>query len=538
MSWRYDAQADMTDEEYADWARETIREAYLEHLGREPENDDVIEAYIANPGGIDDSVSAIAFSPESEAYSEDQFQRGFDQDTGHSLPIPQKTTEDTKTKGTKGRTGNGVPGIEGGGAQSAAQARQAQARAEGWLRDATAGTGDWAGKPQTGDALAYLQRLVGGEAISWDRAMRDGDTHYDLSDLDGVMRAVGSEGGENRGNDAGVFINEAIARNVVQRQSGGDRAQGGYNTDLSDDPTIRAQQQAQWGTEGHNMPAYARGTDRVDLPPPPPPPPGGTNTLNNLIGGGNQGASAGWPSGGAPAGAQPWGGFQSAVGPWGGGGPPVSPYMSASAWSPYQPATPYTPGVPYSPGTYQPPTYTPAAPFTGPTAAQLTADPGYQFRLQQGQEALERSGAARGVTNTGGTLKDILDYGQQAASQEDGNVYNRMAGTYGMNEAARQAAFGLNAPQQFQGWAATEAGRLGAYQMAEADRAGAYGMNEANRAAAAQFNQGGYQQAYQNEAQRQQQDYANRYRQWSDQYNQWRQQGADRFNEQWMLANA
>jgi hypothetical protein len=113
---------------------------------------------------------------------------------------------------------------------------------------------------------------------------------------------------------------------------------------------------------------------------------------------------------------------------------------------------------------------------------------------------LERSGAARGVTNTGGTLKNILDYGQQAASQEYGNVYNRAAGAWGMNEAARQAAFGLNAPQQFQGWAATEAGRLGAYQMGEASQAGAYGMNEANRAAAAQYNRLGYQQAWQNEA--------------------------------------
>ena len=423
MRWRQDAQADMTDEEYADWQRDThnaarqrIIDAYEEHLGREPENDDVIEAYIANPGGLDDSVSAIAHSDESRAYSEDQFQRGFDQDTGHSLPIPQQTTEDTKTKGTKGSTGNGVPGIEGGGAQSAAQARQAQARAEGWLRDAKAGTGDWAtAGARTGSDLAYFERLVkSGEAISWDRQIREGDgaRQYELSDLDGVMRNSG-----NIGDNPAVAIQQAIDRNVVQELSGGDRAAGGYNTRLSDDPTIRARQQAQWGTEGQNMPAYARGTDRVDLPPPPPPPPAAANTLNNLIGGGNQGASAGWPSGGAPAGAQPWGGFQSAVGPWGGGGPPVSPYMSTSAWSPYQPATPYIPAVPYSPGTYQPPIYTPAAPFTGPTAAQLTADPGYQFRLQQGQEALERSGAARGVTNTGGTLKDILDYGQQAASK-------------------------------------------------------------------------------------------------------------------------
>ena len=212
--------------------------------------------------------------------------------------------------------------------------------------------------------------------------------------------------------------------------------------------------------------------------------------------------------------------------------------MGSSTWDPYAPPAPYVPPSAYQPGEYQAPTYATGAPFAGPTAEQMSADPGYQFRLQQGQEALERSGAARGVTNTGGTLKNILDYGQQAASQEYGNVYNRMAGTYGMNEAARQQAFDRNAQQGWQGWGANEAGRLGAYQMTEADRAGAYAMNEANRAAAAQFNQGGYQQSWQNEAQRKQQQYANQYNQWSDQYNQWRQQGADRFNEQWMLANA
>tara|TARA_Y100000310_G_scaffold327615_1_gene394248 strand:- start:226 stop:1305 length:1080 start_codon:yes stop_codon:yes gene_type:complete len=245
-------------------------------------------------------------------------------------------------------------------------------------------------------------------------------------------------------------------------------------------------------------------------------------------------AYTGQPYYGAGAGPS---GVQSLMGPWQGMAPPT-PTMGAAAFDPYAAPTPYMPPVPYQPGIYTAPIYTPGAPFTPPTGAQLTADPSYQFRLQQGQEALERSGAARGVTNTGGTLKNILDYGQQAASQEYGNVYNRAANTWGMNEAARQASFGLNAPTQFQAWGATEGARLGAYQMTEADRAAAYAQNEANRRASAQFNQMGYQQAWQNEAQRRQQDYNNRYRQWTDQYAQWRQQGQDRFNEQWMLANA
>lgn len=53
------------------------------------------------------------------------------------------------------------------------------------------------------------------------------------------------------------------------------------------------------------------------------------------------------------------------------------------------------------------------------------ADPGYQFRLTEGQNALENSAAARGGLLSGNTLKAITNYGQNAASQEFGNAYNR-----------------------------------------------------------------------------------------------------------------
>ncbi len=59
------------------------------------------------------------------------------------------------------------------------------------------------------------------------------------------------------------------------------------------------------------------------------------------------------------------------------------------------------------------------------TMADYHADPGYQFRLDQGNQALERSAAARGVLASGGTLKGLTDYSQGAASQEYSNAYNR-----------------------------------------------------------------------------------------------------------------
>lgn len=59
------------------------------------------------------------------------------------------------------------------------------------------------------------------------------------------------------------------------------------------------------------------------------------------------------------------------------------------------------------------------------TLADYQQDPGYQFRLDQGSQALERSAAARGGLLSGGTLKDLTGYQQGMASQEYGNAYGR-----------------------------------------------------------------------------------------------------------------
>jgi len=57
--------------------------------------------------------------------------------------------------------------------------------------------------------------------------------------------------------------------------------------------------------------------------------------------------------------------------------------------------------------------------------SQLSSDPGYQWRLDQGQKALERSSAARGGLLSGAAVKAASDYGQGSASQEYQNAYNR-----------------------------------------------------------------------------------------------------------------
>jgi hypothetical protein len=59
---------------------------------------------------------------------------------------------------------------------------------------------------------------------------------------------------------------------------------------------------------------------------------------------------------------------------------------------------------------------------------QFQQDPGYAFRLSEGQKALDRSAAARGGLISGGAMKAAQRYGQEMGSQEFQNAYNRLAG--------------------------------------------------------------------------------------------------------------
>jgi hypothetical protein len=56
---------------------------------------------------------------------------------------------------------------------------------------------------------------------------------------------------------------------------------------------------------------------------------------------------------------------------------------------------------------------------------QFTQDPGYAFRLSEGMKSLDRTAAARGGLLSGATLKGAQRYGQDLASQEYQNAFNR-----------------------------------------------------------------------------------------------------------------
>lgn len=57
--------------------------------------------------------------------------------------------------------------------------------------------------------------------------------------------------------------------------------------------------------------------------------------------------------------------------------------------------------------------------------SDLTTDPSYKWRLEQGLKALQARGAATGMLQTGQGLRDITDYSQGLASTEYQSAYDR-----------------------------------------------------------------------------------------------------------------
>jgi hypothetical protein len=111
-----------------------------------------------------------------------------------------------------------------------------------------------------------------------------------------------------------------------------------------------------------------------------------------------------------------------------------------------------------------------ASRYTPFSMEQFRADPGYGFRLSEGQKALDRQAAARSGLISGGALKAAQRYGQEMGSAEYLNAFNR----YQAENMAR-----LNPLQSLAGMAQTSTGQLG-----QAGQAMATGVGEAGGQAA------------------------------------------------------
>ena len=74
----------------------------------------------------------------------------------------------------------------------------------------------------------------------------------------------------------------------------------------------------------------------------------------------------------------------------------------------------------------------------------VQVDPGYQFRLAEGNKAIERAAAAGGSFGGGGNLKDFGRFSQGLASQEYGQAVNRLLQLQSSGSNANRANASLN----------------------------------------------------------------------------------------------
>jgi len=87
-----------------------------------------------------------------------------------------------------------------------------------------------------------------------------------------------------------------------------------------------------------------------------------------------------------------------------------------------------------------------ANPTGGTAYGGFTATPGYEFRVNQGTDAVNALAGARGGLNSGRTMQDLAKFGQGIASEEYGNYMGRLTGLtqMGQNSAAMTGTAGQN----------------------------------------------------------------------------------------------
>ena len=77
--------------------------------------------------------------------------------------------------------------------------------------------------------------------------------------------------------------------------------------------------------------------------------------------------------------------------------------------------------------------------------SKLTSLPAYQFRLNQGLDAINRNAAAKGYLGSGNRLMELMRYGQDYGSQEFDREIARLSGLSGATTGSPAAAGQLQA---------------------------------------------------------------------------------------------
>jgi hypothetical protein len=92
------------------------------------------------------------------------------------------------------------------------------------------------------------------------------------------------------------------------------------------------------------------------------------------------------------------------------------------------------------------------------TPDDLTKTPGYQFTLQQGEQAIQRAASAQGKNLGGGTLKSLMGYGQGLAGTTYQQEFGRAIDTFNTNRQG--TALKLNAIMGLTGMGQDAAGSV------------------------------------------------------------------------------
>jgi hypothetical protein len=110
------------------------------------------------------------------------------------------------------------------------------------------------------------------------------------------------------------------------------------------------------------------------------------------------------------------------------------------------------------------------------------ADPGYAFRLAEGNKALERSAAARGMLMSGKMFKGAQRFGQDLASQEYQNAFDRYQTNRSnqLNPLGTLMASGQGAANTLSGAAGQLGTQLGENAMGAGNARASRYINQAN----------------------------------------------------------
>lgn len=112
-------------------------------------------------------------------------------------------------------------------------------------------------------------------------------------------------------------------------------------------------------------------------------------------------------------------------------------------------------------------------------------DPGFEFRLREGQKAIERAAAAKGGALGGGALRSVARYGQEMASGEYDKAYGRAANAFQQDFSNKYNVFKSNQADRFNrlaslaGVGQIAANQIGNAQQNYANNVGQAGMQTA-----------------------------------------------------------